>query len=88
MPGKRNHTRKEGKIMQRRIVGCILAVFFTALCAGENPATQTCPADVDDSWWQASGQIGYHWYVGSGWRERSGKLFTAAGEVAEAIDKE
>ena len=35
-----------------------------------------------------AGMIGYQWYVGSGWQERSRALYEAAAEVARAIEKE
>jgi len=44
-------------------------------------------ADVDNGWWQAPPQIGSHWYVGSGWQDRSRRLFDAAGDVVAATGK-
>lgn len=35
------------------------------------------------SWWSDPGQVGWRWYLTSGWQERSEKLFDAAGEVAK-----
>jgi hypothetical protein len=36
-------------------------------------------------WWQGTSEVGYQWYVSSGWQQRSGKLFSAAAEVAERL---
>ena len=44
-------------------------------------------ADVDNTWWNWPGSLGYNWYVGSGWQERSEKLYAAAAEVAKAIQE-
>jgi hypothetical protein len=35
--------------------------------------------------WQGSGNVGYYWYLTSGWQERSGKLFDTAAEVASRL---
>jgi len=48
-------------------------------CAGANPAY------IDNSWWQVPGVLGHEWYVGSGWQDRSEKLYAAAAEVAAVI---
>ena len=32
--------------------------------------------------WQDLGDVGYYWFLTSGWQERSGKLYDAAAEVA------
>ena len=42
-------------------------------------------ADGDTTWWNWPGLLGYNWYVGSGWQERSKKLYNAAAEVAAAL---
>ncbi len=39
----------------------------------------------DHGWWYTPGQVGYQWYVGSGWQKRSNKLFDAASEVAAKV---
>ena len=44
-------------------------------------------ADADNTWWNWPGLLGYNWYVGSGWQERSRKLYDAAAEVAVAIER-
>ncbi|HUU43573.1 MAG TPA: glycoside hydrolase domain-containing protein [Planctomycetota bacterium] len=44
-------------------------------------------ADADNTWWNWPGSLGYNWYVGSGWQERSEKLYSAAAEVARALEK-
>jgi len=44
-------------------------------------------AYVDNSWWQCPGSAGSDWYTGSGWQERSKKLYEAAAEVAAALEK-
>jgi hypothetical protein len=33
--------------------------------------------------WQDSGNVGYYWYLVSGWQDRSGRLYDLAAEVAE-----
>jgi len=38
--------------------------------------------------WQDSGNVGYYWYLISGWQERSGRLFDAAAEVAARLAAE
>ena len=40
------------------------------------------------TWWQAPAVFGSHWYISSGWQERSKKLFDAAAEVAGKIGKQ
>jgi len=45
----------------------------------------TSHAYIDNSWWQIPGVMGYNWYLGSGWQERSRKLYAAAAEVARAL---
>ena len=52
-------------------------------CSSTN--SWTSYAYVDNSWWQIAGGMGYYFYVGSGWQERSEKLYSAAAEVAKAI---
>ena len=36
-------------------------------------------------WWGNPGQVGWRWYLISGWRERSGKLYALSAEVAKAL---
>ena len=43
-------------------------------------------ADSESHWWGAVGLMGYNWYIGSGWQERSRKLYDVAAEVATALD--
>jgi len=38
----------------------------------------------NSSWWQAPAILGAHWYIGSGWQERSKTLFDTAAEVQQA----
>jgi len=42
-------------------------------------------AYLDNSWWQSPGVLGYEYYVGSGWQERSKQLYDAAAEVAREL---
>lgn len=40
------------------------------------------------SWWSTPGQVGYQWFIGSGWQDRSAELYAIAGEVSRAIGSE
>jgi len=40
------------------------------------------------SWWSDPSIVGSQWYLGSGWQERSDKLYALAGEVSTVINKE
>ena len=47
----------------------------------------TILATCDLNWWNGnSGIMGYYWYVGSGWQERSAKLYNTAAEVAAKLE--
>jgi hypothetical protein len=41
--------------------------------------------DADNTWWNWPGLLGYEYFVGSGWQERSAELFDAAAEVAAQV---
>ncbi len=45
----------------------------------------TSHAYIDNQWWQTPGSLGSDWYTGSGWQERSQKLYSIAAEIAKAI---
>ncbi len=36
-------------------------------------------------WWSSPGQVGYHWYLGSDWQDRSQRLYELAADVAETL---
>jgi hypothetical protein len=36
-------------------------------------------------WWSSPGQVGYHWYLGSDWQDRSKRLYQLAADVAEVL---
>ncbi|MBL7043842.1 MAG: hypothetical protein ISR77_34745 [Pirellulaceae bacterium] len=36
-------------------------------------------------WWSTPGQVGYHWYLGSDWQDRSEQLYQLAADVAKAL---
>ena len=63
-------------VLDERIVP--MRMGLTLLASGE---------DGDSTWWNWPGLMGYNWYVGSGWQERSRKLYTAAAEVAKAVER-
>jgi len=41
----------------------------------------TCSA----GWWMTTYQVGYQWYVSSGWQASSKELYDAAAEVAAKV---
>jgi hypothetical protein len=36
-------------------------------------------------WWESMPDLGYRWFLCSSWRERTGRLFSTAGEVARIV---
>ncbi len=73
--------KKSQAVLDERIVPMRMGA-STLACAG----AWTSYAYIDNTWWQAPGVMGYYWYVGSGWQERSEKLYSAAAEVAEKLE--
>jgi len=39
-------------------------------------------------WWSQPGQVGWRWYLASGWQQRSDGLFALAADVAKALGKD
>ncbi|HUV39923.1 MAG TPA: glycoside hydrolase domain-containing protein [Planctomycetota bacterium] len=39
-------------------------------------------------WWSAPGQVGWRWYLASGWQARSDRLYALAAEVAAKLGEE
>ena len=46
----------------------------------------TILATCDLNWWSGGGIMGYYWFSGSDWQERSAKLYDAAAEVTDKLE--
>ena len=57
---------------------------------GTNSLVQSGPwtilATCDLNWWSGGGIMGYYWFSGSDWQERSKSLYDAAAEVENRLD--
>ena len=59
----------------------MLRATSTLKCGGGKRRSATSP----QTWWNTPGIAGHAWYVGSAWQDRSKRLYSLAGEVAEKI---
>jgi len=62
-----------------------LRAIITALDNHQNSGLESLNGH---SWWSSPGMVGSQWYLGSGWQQRSARLFALAGEVTKALGKE